>query len=52
MSDETPFEKIARETIEAAERVPCKLSEFYAGLRDIKIAIEDRLAVESEDGET
>jgi hypothetical protein len=41
----TRFEELAQEIIKKAEAVDCSLEEFYDGLKDIILALEDRRAV-------
>ena len=42
VSKEDPFEKIAEDTIAAAEKVRCSVEDFYEGLAAIRIRIVER----------
>lgn len=41
----TKFEKIAREAIEKAEKINCPFDKFVEGLRDMLIALRERLDI-------
>lgn len=45
-SFDAEFEKIAKETIKAAEKVKCPKEDFIEGLRAVRDAVAERLSLE------